>query len=84
LQHEARFAKVFWVVALPDFVCGEAVAVCGEGFDDGGQGVWCFEPGFSVEVCFYAGDLGVEGFGDEEVGAVPEVFDESLGWLVRD
>jgi hypothetical protein len=35
-----------------------------------------------VEVLFYAVDLGVEGFGDEEVGAVPEVFYEALGWLV--
>jgi hypothetical protein len=79
LQHEARFAKVFWVLALPDFVCGEAVAVCGKGFDDGWQGVWGLEPRLGVEVCFYAGDLGIERFGDEEVGAVPEVFDETLG-----
>ena len=35
-----------------------------------------------VEVFLYAVDLGVEGFGDEEVGAVPEVFYEALGGLV--
>jgi hypothetical protein len=35
-----------------------------------------------VEVLFYAVDLGVEGFGNEEVGAVPEVFYKTLGRLV--
>jgi hypothetical protein len=36
-----------------------------------------------VEVLLYAFDLGIERFGDEEIGAVPEVFDKALGGLAN-
>jgi hypothetical protein len=70
------------MLAFPELVCGEAVAVCGEGLCVWFEGVGRIEPGLGVEVLFYAVDLGVEGFGDEEVGAVPKVFYEALERLV--
>lgn len=78
LADEACFLEVFGVLALGEFVGGEAVAVCGKGVLDGGLVVGGGEPGFCVDVPLDVGDLHVDGFGDEEVDAVAEVFEEAL------
>lgn len=78
LQDEAGFLEVGRVLALPELVGGEAVAVGGERLHDVLEGVGRGEPGRRVEVRFYACDLRVEVLGDEEVGAVVEVFEEAL------
>lgn len=70
LQDEAWLLEELRLFAFPDFIGGEAVAVGGEGLRDGREGVGCIQPGGGVEVCFDAGDLLVEGFGDEEIDAV--------------
>ena len=70
------------MLSLPEFVGGEAVAVCGEGLDDGFERVGRVEPLLRVEILLYAFDLGVERFGNEEVGAVYEVLEEALRVLV--
>lgn len=81
LEEEARSGEQGGVRAFPDFGGGEAVAVCGEGGYDGGECVGGGEPGGGVEVGFYEGELDVEGFGKEEVGAGEEVFEEALRGL---
>jgi hypothetical protein len=70
------------VGTLPELVGRETVAGGGEGFYHVLEGVGGGEVGLGVEVCFYVCDLGVEGFGDEEVGAVAEVFEETLCLMV--
>ena len=84
LEEEARSGEQRGVRAFPEFGGGEAVAVGGEGGYDMGQGVGGGEPGGGVEVGFYEGELGVEGFGEEEVGAGEEVFEEALRGLEGD
>ncbi len=44
LQDEAGLLEVLYLSALPYFVCGEAVAVCGERLLDGRVCVWGVEP----------------------------------------
>jgi len=78
LAQERSFIEVLGVRALPEFVGGEAIAVGGEGLRHGRDGVGRGEPGCGVEVGFYVGYLGVDCFGNEEVDAVDEVFDEAL------
>jgi hypothetical protein len=68
--------------ALPEFVCGEAVAIRGEGLLDWWNGVGSVEPGRGVKIGFYVGYLGVDGFWEEEIDAADEVLDEALGELV--
>ena len=70
------------MLPFPEFVGGEAVAVCGEGLDDGLERVGRVEPLLGVEILFHALDLGVERFGNEKIGAVDKVFEEALGVLV--
>lgn len=48
LGDEAAFFKVLGVRAFPEFVGGEAVAVCGEGLGDWGELVGGVEPWFCV------------------------------------
>ena len=67
------------MLAFPQLVGGKAIAVGGEGLYDGLEAVGGVEPCLGVEVLFHAFDLLVNGFGDEEVGAVPEVFYEACG-----
>jgi hypothetical protein len=83
LKHKPRFAEIFRVLALPELVGGEAIAVCGEALSVRLESVGGVKPGLCVEVFLYAFDLGVKGFGDEEVGAIPEVFYETLGRSAR-
>jgi hypothetical protein len=51
--------------------------------DDRFESVGRVEPLLCVEVLLYAFDLGIERFGDEEIGSVPEVFDEALRGLAN-
>jgi hypothetical protein len=46
--------------------------------DDRFEGIRRIEPLLCVQVLFHTFDLGVEGFWDEEICAVPEVFNEAL------
>jgi hypothetical protein len=78
LQDEAWLLEEFGVRALPELVGGEAVAIGGERFSYGRQGVGRVEPGGRVEVSFDSGDLFVDSFGDEEIDPGQEVFDEAL------
>jgi len=70
------------VLPFPEFVSGEAIAVCREGLDGGFERVGRVEPLLRVEILFHAFDLGVERFGNEKVGTVDEVLEEALGLLV--
>ena len=60
LQHESLTRETVDVLALAEFLGGEAVAVCGEGAFDVGGG----EPGRGEEAGFYFGELGVGAFRD--------------------
>jgi len=62
------------VLTLPKFVRREAVAVCGESFNDGLEGVRRVEPVLRVEVLLDALNLRIKRLGYEEVGAINEVF----------
>lgn len=64
--------------ALPELVGGETITVGGEGLDDVLEGVGGGEPVFGVEILLYHCDLGVKGFGDEDVGAGREVLEKAL------
>jgi hypothetical protein len=66
------------VLALGEFVGGETVAVCGKGLLDGFKVVGCIEPGLCVDVLLDVFNLYVDGFGNKEVDAVAEVFEEAL------
>ena len=66
------------MLPFPEFVGGEAVAVCGKGLHDGFERVGRIEPLLRVEILFHAFDLGVKRLRDEEVGAVDEIFKEAL------
>lgn len=86
LQHEALSSEGSSVLAFGDLLRGKAVAVGGEA---GGFVAFAGPPSVGVgggeeaggeEAGFYFGHLGVEGFGDEEGGAVAEVVEEAL-WV---
>lgn len=66
------------MLAFPEFVGSETVAVCGEGLNNGFEAIRGVKPLLCVQVLLHAFDLGVERFGNEEIGAVPKVFDEAL------
>ena len=78
LEEEAALLEIFRMRALPQFVRGEAISIGGEGLDDVLRVVGRVEPLFSVEVSLHVRDLDIESFGDEEVGAGVEIFEEAL------
>jgi hypothetical protein len=70
------------VGTFPDLVGGEAITVCGESLFYRFEGVRRIEEGGRVEVLLDGFNLLVDCFGDEEIDAVPEVFDKALSGLV--
>ena len=66
LEDESLASEASDVLSFADLLCGETVAVGGEG----AFGVRSVEPGFAEEVVFGECELSIDGFGDEEVDAV--------------
>lgn len=79
LTQETLLVKELRVFALPELVCAKAVAVRREGLHVRLQNIGLHKPLVGVQIVLYALDLLGEGLGDEEVGAVREVFEEAGG-----
>lgn len=78
LQDETALLEVFWVRSFPQLVCSKTVTIRRKGLYYMLKCVWSVEPFFSIEVVFDILNLGVDGLGDEEVGASIEIFEETL------